>query len=82
MLPKICNPRESLSSAAAPSRVCEVRRIASNFDSMALRSRSAARSLSINSLSVAFAPSSAFLAFSNCESKPSSPESAVDISDS
>ena len=45
----MCTPRESRIRAAAPSRDDEVRRIASSFDSVALRSRSAARSASTSS---------------------------------
>ena len=49
ILPRICTPRESRTSSAAPSRDCEVIRIASSFDSRAFRSRSAARSASMSS---------------------------------
>ena len=82
MLPRIDTPRESRSRADAPSRFCEVNFMASSFDSTAFRSRSAARSASTNSLSFDFAPSSEFFAPSYCESRPSSPESALAISSS
>ena len=49
MLPRIWTPRESRISAAAPSREDDVRRIASNLDSVEFLSRSAARSASTSS---------------------------------
>ena len=58
MLPRIETPRESRSKADAPSRFCEVNFIASSFASMALRSRSAARSASTSSLTFVLALSS------------------------
>ena len=82
MLPRMETPRESRRSADAPSRVCEVNFIASSFDSTAFRSRSAARSASTKSEYLAFEPSSADFEFSYCESRPSSPESALAISSS
>ena len=82
MLPRIETPRESRSKADAPSRFCEVSFIASSFDSTALRSRSAARSASISSVCFDLAVSKSDLAVSYCESRPSSPESALAISSS
>ena len=78
--PSIESPRESLIRAAPPSRDCEVSCIASNFASIALRSRSAARSASIKLFKFNFAESSVCLATSNSESSPSSPASAPAIS--
>ena len=80
ILPRIVKPRESRTSAAPPSRDCDVSCIASNFDSVALRSRSAARSASMSEARCDFALSRAFLAVSNSESRPSSPASAPAIS--
>ena len=80
MLPRIVNPRESRISAAPPSRDWEVRSIASNLDSMAFFSRSAARSASIKEARCALALSKERLATSNSESSPSSPASAPAIS--
>ncbi|CAB4539959.1 unannotated protein [freshwater metagenome] len=58
MLPRMETPRESRSRADAPSRFCDVNFIASSFASIALRSRSAARSASTNSLTLNLAESS------------------------
>ena len=80
--PRMCTPRESRIRADAPSRFCEVNFIASNLDSMAFLSRSAARSESTNTPSFVLEESSAFLAVSKAESRPSSPESALAISSS
>ena len=68
--------------AEAPSRFCEVNFIASNLDSIAFRSRSAARSESTSAPSFVLEESSEFLAVSKAESRPSSPESAPAISSS
>ena len=80
MLPRIVKPRESRTNAAPPSRDFEVSSIASNLDSTAFRSRSAARSASIKLPSSALALSRDRLATSNSESSPSSPASAPAIS--
>ena len=80
ILPRRLTPRASRTKAAAPSRDCEVIFIASSFDSTEFRSRSAARSCSMKSWCFFFALSSADLATSNCESRPSSPASAPAIS--
>ena len=80
--PKMCTPRESRIRADAPSRFCEVNFIASNLDSTAFRSRSAARSESTKPFNLDFEASSADLAVSKAESRPSSPESALAISSS
>ena len=79
-LPRSESPRESRSSAAPPSRDWEVSCIASNLDSVALRSRSAARSASTKLAKSTFALSRPLFATSNSESKPSSPASAPAIS--
>ena len=81
-LPRIFTPREFESNAAAPSLLFDVIRSASSFASTAFFSRSVLRSLSTRSESVFFALSNLDLADSNCESKPSSLESALAISNS
>ena len=81
-LPRIFTPRELASNADAPSLLFEVMRRASSFASTAFFSRSVLRSLSTRSASVFFAASNVDFADSNCESKPSSLESALAISNS
>ena len=81
-LPRIFTPREFAKSAAAPSLLFDVIRSASSLASTAFFSRSVFRSLSTRSESVFFALSNLDLADSNCESRPSSLESALAISNS
>ncbi|CAB4568667.1 unannotated protein [freshwater metagenome] len=81
-LPIIETPRESFKSAEAPSRFSDVNFIASNLDSTAFRSRSATRSVSIKCASFCFEDSREDFALSKSESSPSSPESALAISNS
>ena len=78
--PNIEIPRESRTSAAPPSLLLEVMRIASSFDSVAFFSRSVLRSRSIRSECFFFAASSSRFACSKSESSPCSPASAPAIS--
>ena len=78
--PNIEIPRESRTSAAPPSRLLDVIRIASSFDSVAFFSRSVLRSRSIRSECFFFAASNSRFACSKSESSPCSPASAPAIS--